>query len=547
MKKYLLAFAFILPALALAQVPLQIQYQGYLTNAAGAPLNAPTEITFLLYATQSAPKPLWAEIHPSVPVANGNFSVMLGSVEALPLSVFDTARWLGVRAAGDAEMAPRQALGSAPFAYVAERANQLSGSATVQGSQIAGNIAGAQVTGTISNATIAGSTLTGLDARYVPAVGNTITTLDAAGNVGEYLSLAIGADGLPVISYYQRPSGLAPGRLKVAKCGNPACTTGTISVVDPGGPIDPETGAGTPGAGQFTSIAIGADGLPVIAYLDAANQDLKVAKCANAACTGTSTITTLDFAGDVGWYTSIAVGADGLPVISYTGSPTVSLKVAKCSAADCTGTSTVTPMDPSEVLGAGTSIKIGSDGLAAISYQNVLAAPGVRGLRVAKCGQADCAENSTFTTVDPQLTVGLFSSITLDDLGRPVISYQGLGGLKVAKCLLADCTGVKGNPSNLVDSSGIGVQYTSIAIGQGGRPLVAYYDADNLDLRVAKCANADCLGTSQVTAVDSAGDVGQFASMAIGADGLPVIAYYDATNGDLKVVKCATQTCAVWQ
>jgi hypothetical protein len=140
-------------------------------------------------------------------------------VEPLPLSVFDTARWLGVRAGTDAEMAPRQALGSAPFAYVAERANQLSGTATVQGSQIAGNIAGAQVTGTISNATIGGATLSALGGHFVAAVGNAITTLDSAGNVGEYSSLAIGADGLPVIAYYDATN----GDLKVAKCASQTC------------------------------------------------------------------------------------------------------------------------------------------------------------------------------------------------------------------------------------------------------------------------------------------------------------------------------------
>ena len=44
---------------------------------------------------------------------------------------------------------------------------------------------------------------------------------------------------------------------------------------------------------------------------------LKVAKCANTACTGVPTITTVDDLALVGQYTSIAIGTDGLPVISY--------------------------------------------------------------------------------------------------------------------------------------------------------------------------------------------------------------------------------------
>lgn len=43
-----------------------------------------------------------------------------------------------------------------------------------------------------------------------------------------------------------------------------------------------------------TSIAIGTDGLPVISYLDSTAGALMVATCANAACTGTATITTVD-------------------------------------------------------------------------------------------------------------------------------------------------------------------------------------------------------------------------------------------------------------
>ena len=54
--------------------------------------------------------------------------------------------------------------------------------------------------------------------------------------------------------------------------------------------------------GQYTSVTIGADGLGLISYYDATNGDLKVAHCSNVACTA-ATLTTLDSAGDVGQYT----------------------------------------------------------------------------------------------------------------------------------------------------------------------------------------------------------------------------------------------------
>jgi hypothetical protein len=61
-----------------------------------------------------------------------------------------------------------------------------------------------------------------------------------------------------------------------------------------------------------------------------------VAKCVNAACTGTSTITTVDDpANTVGSYTSIAIGQDGFPVISYLDATAAALKVAKCSKSTC--------------------------------------------------------------------------------------------------------------------------------------------------------------------------------------------------------------------
>ncbi len=53
-------------------------------------------------------------------------------------------------------------------------------------------------------------------------------------------------------------------------------------------------------------------------------------ECNDAACApGGETITTVDSTGDVGWYTSITVGADANPVISYWHGTNADLKVVK--------------------------------------------------------------------------------------------------------------------------------------------------------------------------------------------------------------------------
>jgi hypothetical protein len=53
------------------------------------------------------------------------------------------------------------------------------------------------------------------------------------------------------------------------------------------------------------------------------------------------------------------------------------------------------------------------------------------------------------------------------------------------------------------------------------------------------------IACSDVTAsaVDIVGDVGVDSSITIGADGLPLVAYRDSTNGDLKVAHCTNTFC----
>ena len=140
-------------------------------------------------------------------------------------------------------------------------------------------------------------------------------TRDGSGDAGLYTSVAIGADGLGLISYYD-----ATNRdLKVAHCSNQTCTSATISSLDRTGDV-----------GQHTSIALGSDDLGLMSYYDATNGDLKVAHCIDSACTS-ATLKTLDHAGNVGQYSSLTIGIDKLPLITYYDVTNGDLKIAHCT------------------------------------------------------------------------------------------------------------------------------------------------------------------------------------------------------------------------
>ena len=354
-------------------------------------------------------------------------------------------------------------------------------------------------------------------------VGNLIesatTTVDAVTNVRKYTSIAIGNDGFPVISYFDDTNNF----LKVAKCVNEACT-GTSTM----------TAVATAVGGENRSIAIGNDGFPVISYYDVGSSQLKVAKCINESCTGTSTITAVNPTFGGGSFSAIAIGNDGFPVVGYLGSP-ASLKVAKCVNVSCTGTSTITTVDNTASVGYYTAIAIGNDGFPVISYNDSTNFS----LKVAKCINEACTGTSTITAVDNTVFAGFYTSIAIGNDGFPVISYLDStnSNLKVAKCVNVSCTGT--STKTTVDNTASVGYYTAIAIGNDGFPVISYYDgAANGDLKVAKCVNISCTGTSTITAVDTTGDVGEFTSIAIGNDGRLVISYLEGgAINDLKVFK----------
>ena len=131
-----LSFAFVFFAeSANAQFNPEINYQGKLTNATGVSVpDGNYNMRFWLHSGTSTPtsSALWTEDRTGVnkvSVANGLFSVMLGSVSAFAGLDFNQVLYLGVEIGGvsavpswDGEMSPRKIIGAVPVAFVAERA-----------------------------------------------------------------------------------------------------------------------------------------------------------------------------------------------------------------------------------------------------------------------------------------------------------------------------------------------------------------------------------------------------------------------------------------
>lgn len=170
-----------------------------------------------------------------------------------------------------------------------------------------------------------------------------------------------------------------------------------------------------------------------------------------------------------------------------------------------------------------------ADGLPLVVFQD---AGTVKAL---KCGNANCSSGNTINTLANFTTRRI--RVALGSDGLPIVGLSVVSsGLRMARCNDAACTSAS---INIVDAANQGSNPDhAFIVPPDGRPIFAYSDFTNFDLKAARCADASC-SSSQVTVVDSAGLVGGGPSIALIA-GLPQISY---NGGTLKLARCATLAC----
>jgi hypothetical protein len=420
------------------------------------------------------------------------------------------------------------AIGSSQLAPGAIGASQLAAGA-VQAAHLAPDVLPSLIVGTCPP----GQYLRGLEPNgavrcepfFVPTRTNVITPTSEA---WLWPTMAVGEDSRPVVAAYDSNQ----GRLKVLKCHDASCAAGYSTAL----PDEPLTFTGF-----YPSIAIGVDGHPIIAHADLNADTLRVTWCGDPACSSGNISTLAGEPGNgTGTRQSIAIGADGLAVIAHLGLS--GLRVTKCGNTACTaGNLTTAVGGPDD--GREPSIASGPDGRPVISHGAATAGGLV--LKMTRCGNPACSSGNTTVTVHDAtpLNLGVSSSIAFGAGGLPVISYRESTSARlwVTRCGDASCSA--GNTTTLLSGLPRLWDFVSMAIAHDGLPIIVLSDRDRGVLYAVTCGDDACATGNVITAIDESGSrVGNWVSIRIGSDGLPAIAHGEFPGG-LRLTKCATSSC----
>lgn len=315
--------------------------------------------------------------------------------------------------------------------------------------------------------------------------------------------------------------------------------------------------------GQHVSVDINY-GKIFISYYDEFKKDLRLARYVgtggNCGPSNTWQCQIVDSIGDVGQYNSITTKpseSETRVFISYYNATTGALKYAT---GICNSTCTLTPRtidmgnpNISIYKGKYTSVKYDSNGLAHISYyyHNLLGNDALLyahwvGGGLGNCGTGSDANDWQCDTIHNAAGVGMYTSIDLDADNDPSIAYyDSVNGYPLVAAYIG--SGGSCGPGNswycrrvhqpTLDTG----QYVSLAVEANGLPHIAYYNKTNQSMEYAKWVGTggNC-GLSSVSLkwewqcdeIDKMGTslTPMGLSLALHKNGYPMIAYQDASE-----------------
>lgn len=244
--------------------------------------------------------------------------------------------------------------------------------------------------------------------------GNRIIQLDSAVGTGTYSSIAM-SGVIPIVSYYDATN----QKVKFARCGNADCSAGTVlrTLED--------AGSGSNPADADISLRLGSDNFPIISFVRTG--DIRFIKCADASCSSHVVQTGLGTGSD----TAVTI-VETMPAVAYRQASVLYMRF--CLSLDC-ATSLETKVDDTADVGNHVDIVTGADGFPLIVYSG----PSADSIRIAKCRNAQCTPNTILTVLESSGGYrDIAATLGADDL--PVLSYTaGIDTLKSAHCAIDTC------------------------------------------------------------------------------------------------------------
>jgi hypothetical protein len=324
-----------------------------------------------------------------------------------------------------------------------------------------------------------------------------IQTVDSAGNVGMYDSLALDSSGNPHISYHS----FGDSALKYAFHDGSAWHFHTVD--------------NTAWVGEFTSIALDSGNNPHISYYDRTHGDLKYAYRDGSGWH----FEPVDITGNVGEYTSIVLDNGGYPHISYYNREYANPQNGNLKYAYRDGSGWhIESVDSPGDVGEYTSIALDINDNPRISYYD-------RTNGDLKYAHRDGSGWHT-RALSSGGDVGKYTSLAVAPNGLIHISCYNHTNGNLVWIIYNGTMGF----GDIVDAYGDVGQYTSIAVDANNLPYISYYDVDNGDLKYAFYDGA----IWHTRTVDKANDVGTWSSFALDSKGNPHISYYNSTDDDLR-------------
>ena len=277
-----------------------------------------------------------------------------------------------------------------------------------------------------------------LDATGYPVIvhaGTIVHCVDAnceqpasvVGGAPEYgASLELDAAGNPVIS----GDGAVLMHCTDPNCADPPIYSGDLT---PPGPGESEDG------GRWTSLALDADGNPVVGAWEWSDlvlgSEFDLVHCADPNCASWSRYALTEGASEYPKAVTVLLDSAGNPIISVHGSGDFDqLQVIACTDANCAGSVSINNVGEPGHGGLDSAMLLSSAGLPILAHESFMSLPSTGDVILSRCVDATCAGAPDWVTVDNDRVNPRWISLAVDGTDTAYVAYyDGFGSLRFAR------------------------------------------------------------------------------------------------------------------